>query len=500
MSSSTGESYFWNTTTGESSYDRPGSSMDYPPAALPPPPTLAPPPAPHGSIRLQAPVPNGSVEMAPARYEDPDQQREQQMRQQAGQQQQQQQQQQQRAKQQQHQQQQQQQQQMRMQQLDQMQLSGSHGAGGGGDSAPATPGQQQRRPAARAHFAEPEPAPHDAPAQHPATPAAGPPPPLPPDWEKAISGSTGETYYWNSLTGESTYDRPAAPITLAPQFRPPAVADPALAAAEAQVQAALAAYAAEFGQDDLQATLAGYGGGGGGEQGGHGGGGLQERWQQQQQHHPPSTVAAPRPAVPPRPVMHFGGGSGGSPPVPPKACTAAGGGTADTGLGTSAMLAQAQALLAGQRQSQPQLAADYYRGQQQPLQHPPRGATGHSNHSEPATRQQSSGPPRHHDRARQLLEQSRRAVAAETEAAAAAASGGSGGDWGEPVAISGNDWSGGDSSGGPGVLDLGELEAGGGGMGSRPTGEAAPSNPQLDCLHRLQWPAYSFQQLPSLNC
>jgi hypothetical protein len=31
---------------------------------------------------------------------------------------------------------------------------------------------------------------------------------LPPDWQEAVSASTGETYYWNTVTGESSYDRP----------------------------------------------------------------------------------------------------------------------------------------------------------------------------------------------------------------------------------------------------------------------------------------------------
>ena len=34
---------------------------------------------------------------------------------------------------------------------------------------------------------------------------------LPAGWESAVSRSTGETYYINSATGDSTYDRPTAP-------------------------------------------------------------------------------------------------------------------------------------------------------------------------------------------------------------------------------------------------------------------------------------------------
>jgi hypothetical protein len=42
---------------------------------------------------------------------------------------------------------------------------------------------------------------------------APPPPPLPDGWESAISRSTGEVYYVNQITGESTYDSPAAAAT-----------------------------------------------------------------------------------------------------------------------------------------------------------------------------------------------------------------------------------------------------------------------------------------------
>ena len=34
---------------------------------------------------------------------------------------------------------------------------------------------------------------------------------LPVGWESAVSNSTGETYYINADTGESTYERPTAP-------------------------------------------------------------------------------------------------------------------------------------------------------------------------------------------------------------------------------------------------------------------------------------------------
>ena len=36
-------------------------------------------------------------------------------------------------------------------------------------------------------------------------------PELPAGWEAAESRSSGDTYFVNSLTGESTYDRPTAP-------------------------------------------------------------------------------------------------------------------------------------------------------------------------------------------------------------------------------------------------------------------------------------------------
>ena len=34
---------------------------------------------------------------------------------------------------------------------------------------------------------------------------------LPPGWEEAVSRSTGDTYYVNSVSGFSTFDRPTAP-------------------------------------------------------------------------------------------------------------------------------------------------------------------------------------------------------------------------------------------------------------------------------------------------
>jgi hypothetical protein len=47
---------------------------------------------------------------------------------------------------------------------------------------------------------------------------------LPPDWEEAVSASTGRTYYWHAATGESSYDRPCASGEAAAAGEPAAAA------------------------------------------------------------------------------------------------------------------------------------------------------------------------------------------------------------------------------------------------------------------------------------
>ena len=61
-----------------------------------------------------------------------------------------------------------------------------------------------------------------APAPAPAAPAPAPSsdPTLPAGWEAVLSRSTGQTYFFNAGTGESTYERPSAPSGAAqPRYR-----------------------------------------------------------------------------------------------------------------------------------------------------------------------------------------------------------------------------------------------------------------------------------------
>lgn len=51
-------------------------------------------------------------------------------------------------------------------------------------------------------------------------PPPRPPPPLPPHWKEVPDPSSGDIYYWNSQTGETSWDRPAPAIVWQAQIDP----------------------------------------------------------------------------------------------------------------------------------------------------------------------------------------------------------------------------------------------------------------------------------------
>ena len=70
-------------------------------------------------------------------------------------------------------------------------------------SAPAPYGQYQPQQ----HVQAPAPAPSPAPTPAPA-PAVSSTPTLPPGWQAVPDKSSGDNYYWNKTTGETTWDFP----------------------------------------------------------------------------------------------------------------------------------------------------------------------------------------------------------------------------------------------------------------------------------------------------